>query len=149
MWTTRRASSKGFSSMDVPAGEVRHPALLAGWDEAGRWLCMNSSLPIGGQTDRPVKVALPGPYLLTRTMWLECVSNRAWPNREAVADIEVRVLREELFHLFTSSACHRGPVRRTGADRSRTRRTARQELHVRHVSAKRARRKSWLSLPRY
>ena len=27
-------------------------------------------------TGKPIKVALPGPYLLTRTMWLECVSDR-------------------------------------------------------------------------
>ena len=34
---------------------------------------------------RPVKVALPGPYLLTRTMWLDCVSDKAYPDRESLA----------------------------------------------------------------
>jgi 5-methyltetrahydropteroyltriglutamate--homocysteine methyltransferase len=33
-------------------------------------------------TDHPVKVALPGPYLLTRTMWMECISDRAYDTRE-------------------------------------------------------------------
>ena len=32
-----------------------------------------------------MKVALPGPYLLTRTMWLECVSDRVYQEREDLA----------------------------------------------------------------
>src|SRR4030095_4093682 len=56
-------------SLDVPAAEGRHPALFG---PLGR------SRPLAGHeyafartlTDRPVKVALPGPYLLPRLMWL-------------------------------------------------------------------------------
>ena len=51
-----------------------------------------------------MKVALPGPYLLTRTMWLECVSRRAYASREALADDIVRVLREELHFLLAAGA---------------------------------------------
>jgi 5-methyltetrahydropteroyltriglutamate--homocysteine methyltransferase len=51
-------------------------------------------------TAKPIKVALPGPYLLTRTMWLECVSDRAYADREALARDVVRVLREELASLL-------------------------------------------------
>ena len=50
---------------------------------------------VRGMTTQPVKVALPGPYLLTRTMWLECVSDKAYPDRETLAEDVVRVLREE------------------------------------------------------
>lgn len=53
-------------------------------------------------TNKPVKIALPGPYLLTRTMWLECVSDRAYANRETLATDIVRVLREELAHLLAA-----------------------------------------------
>jgi len=90
-------------ALDVPAGEVRHPAVF------GR---LARSRPLAGQelefaqtlTDKPVKVALPGPYLLTRTMWLECVTDRAYATREELAADVVRVLREELFHLLAAGA---------------------------------------------
>ncbi len=55
-------------------------------------------------TQKPVKVALPGPYLLTRTMWMECISDRAYDSREALADDIVRVLREELAELMDAGA---------------------------------------------
>ena len=53
-------------------------------------------------TAKPVKVALPGPYLLTRTMWLECVADKAYPTREELATDVVRVLREELADLLAA-----------------------------------------------
>jgi 5-methyltetrahydropteroyltriglutamate--homocysteine methyltransferase len=53
---------------------------------------------------KPVKVALPGPYLLTRTMWLDCVSDKAYATREALATDVVRVLREEAEHLLAGGA---------------------------------------------
>jgi 5-methyltetrahydropteroyltriglutamate--homocysteine methyltransferase len=52
-----------------------------------------------------VKIALPGPYLLTRTMWLECVSDKAYADRETLADDIVRILREELAALLDAGAC--------------------------------------------
>ena len=55
-------------------------------------------------TERPIKVALPGPYLLTRTMWMECISDRAYARRDELADDVVRVLREELHHLLAAGA---------------------------------------------
>src|SRR3989441_5168336 len=92
---------KEMRSLDVPASEVRHPALFG---PLGR------SRPLTGHehefvrtlTDRPVKVALPGPYLLTRLMWLECVSDRVYRSREHLAEDGVRVLREELHFLLAA-----------------------------------------------
>jgi 5-methyltetrahydropteroyltriglutamate--homocysteine methyltransferase len=49
-----------------------------------------------------VKIALPGPYLLTRIMWLECISDRAYRSREHLAEDVVRVLREELHALLAA-----------------------------------------------
>jgi 5-methyltetrahydropteroyltriglutamate--homocysteine methyltransferase len=88
-------------SLDVPASEVRHPALFG---PLGR------SRPLAGHeyafvrtlTDRPVKVALPGPYLLTRLLWLPCVSDRVYQSREQLAEDIVRVLREELHFLLAA-----------------------------------------------
>src|SRR5678815_606627 len=52
--------------------------------------------------DSPVKVALPGPYVLSRLMWVECISDRVYRSREHLAEDIVRVLREELHHLLAA-----------------------------------------------
>jgi len=90
-------------TLGVPPERVRHPAVFGRLGRsapiAGRELAFAKSL-----TDAPIKVELPGPYLLTRTMWLECVSDRAYATREELAEDIVRVLREELLDLLSGGA---------------------------------------------
>jgi 5-methyltetrahydropteroyltriglutamate--homocysteine methyltransferase len=90
-------------SLDVPAAEVRHPAVFGRLGRS-RSLAVHELAFVRTLTDRPVKVALPGPYLLTRTMWMECISDRAYRSREDLADDVVRVLREELHFLLAAGA---------------------------------------------
>jgi len=88
-------------SLDVPASEVRHPALF-GPIGRSRPLVGHEHAFLRALTDKPVKIALPGPYLLTRLMWLECVSDRFYRSREHLAEDVVRVLREELHFLLAA-----------------------------------------------
>ncbi|MCO5166017.1 MAG: sulfurtransferase TusA family protein [Planctomycetes bacterium] len=90
-------------ALEVPAGEVRHPAVFGPLGRR-RPLAGHELAFARGLTERPVKVALPGPYLLTRTMWMECISDRAYASREALARDVVRVLREEVAHLLAGGA---------------------------------------------
>jgi 5-methyltetrahydropteroyltriglutamate--homocysteine methyltransferase len=90
-------------ALDVPAGKVRHPAVFGPLGRS-RPLAVHELDFARGLTDRPVKVSLPGPYLLTRTMWMECISDRAYDTREALARDVVRVLREEIFALLAAGA---------------------------------------------
>jgi 5-methyltetrahydropteroyltriglutamate--homocysteine methyltransferase len=90
-------------ALDVPAGKVRHPAVL-GRLSRSRPLAVHELEFARTLTGLPVKVALPGPYLLTRTMWMECLSDRAYPDREALAKDVVRVLREEIHFLLAGGA---------------------------------------------
>lgn len=90
-------------ALDVPAGKVRHPAVLGPLSRR-RPLAVHELERLRPLTDRPIKVALPGPYLLTRTMWMECVADRAYPDRAALARDVVRVLREELHFLLAAGA---------------------------------------------
>jgi 5-methyltetrahydropteroyltriglutamate--homocysteine methyltransferase len=52
-------------------------------------------------TGAPIKVALPGPYLLTRTMWMDCIADSVYATREEIAADIVRVLREEIMTCWT------------------------------------------------
>jgi 5-methyltetrahydropteroyltriglutamate--homocysteine methyltransferase len=92
-----------LKSLDVPAAEVRHPAVF-GPLVRSRPLAVHELEFVTTLTDRPIKVALPGPYTLARTMWMECISDRAYRSREHLAEDLVKVLREELHFLLAAGA---------------------------------------------
>ena len=89
-------------ALDVPAAEVRHPVVYGRLGRS-RPLAVHE-MEFAAYAGRPVKVALPGPYLLTRTMWLDCLTERPYETREELARDVVRVLREELHYLLASGA---------------------------------------------
>ena len=92
-----------MESLDVPAEKVRHPVIYGPLGRT-RPLAVGELEFVKTVTDKPVKVALPGPYLLTRTMWLECLSEKTYATREELSKDIVRVLREELHFLLASGA---------------------------------------------
>ncbi len=94
---------KELRALDVPAGKVRHPAVFGPLGRS-RPLAVHELEFVRGISNLPVKVALPGPYLLTRTMWMECISDRAYATREDLAEDIVRVIREELHYLLAAGA---------------------------------------------
>ena len=55
-------------------------------------------------TDKPVKVTLPGPYLLTRAMWVGAFSSQGYGDKTEMGDDVVKVLREELIDLEEAGA---------------------------------------------
>ena len=90
-------------ALDVPAGEVRHPVVYGKLGRS-RPLAVHEVEFARTCSDRPVKAALPGPYLLTRTMWLDCLTDRPYETRDELAEDVVRVLREEAHFLLASGA---------------------------------------------
>ena len=97
------AFARDLRALDVPAAEVRHPVAYGRLGRR-RPLAVHELEFARKTADRPVKVALPGPYLLTRTMWLDCLTDRPYQTREELAADVVRVLREELHYLLASGA---------------------------------------------
>lgn len=88
-------------ALDIPASDVRHPAVFGPLGRS-KPLAVHEHTFLKTLTDKPTKVALPGPYLLTRTMWLECVSDRTYKTREHLATDIVRILREEIACLLAA-----------------------------------------------
>lgn len=86
-------------ALDVPASDVRHPAVF-GRVKRSRPLAVHEFDFLRTLTDKPIKIALPGPYLLTRTMWMECLQERAYQSREEIAEDIVAALRAELAELI-------------------------------------------------
>ena len=92
-----------LDTLDVPASAIRNPTCT------GR-LSRREPLAVGelkfvqSLTDRPVKVTLPGPYLLTRSMWVGAITKAAYPDKTAMGEDVVRILREELTDLVAAGA---------------------------------------------
>jgi 5-methyltetrahydropteroyltriglutamate--homocysteine methyltransferase len=95
--------AKQFEMLDVPASEVRHPVVFGPLGRS-RPLAAHEVAFARSLTVAPVKVSLPGPYLLARTMDLECITDRAYPDRDALAADVVRVLREEIHFCLAEGA---------------------------------------------
>ena len=92
---------KELRALDVPAAEVRHPVVYGPLGRS-RPLAVHEFGFVKKISSKPVKVALPGPYLLTRTMWMDCLTDRPYESREDLAVDVVRVLREELHYLLAA-----------------------------------------------
>ncbi len=88
-------------ALDVPAAEVRHPVVYGKLGRS-RPLAVHEFEFASSCSDKSVKVALPGPYLLTRTMWLDCLRERPYESRDELARDVVRVLREEVHFLLAA-----------------------------------------------
>ena len=92
-----------LKALDVQGSEIHHPAVL-GPISRSKPLVLHELQYLQSITHKPCKVAIPGPYLLTRTLWLECLSEKIYQTREELASAVIKILREEIQDLITSGA---------------------------------------------
>lgn len=85
-------------TMDVPAFAISN-ATCVGKVERRESLAVDEAQFVKTLTDKPVKVALPGPYLLTRAMYVPSMSSREYPTKEDLAEDVVSILRQEIEEL--------------------------------------------------
>lgn len=90
-------------ALDVPAAKVRHPAML-GPIRRQAPLAVHELLFAQSVTQKPVKIALPGPYLLSRMLWIDCLSVKPYPAIERLHDDIVAILRAEIGDLLDAGA---------------------------------------------
>lgn len=83
---------------DTPAFAIHNPT-VTGKLASRMPLAVDEYQFLRGHTEKPIKVALPGPYMMTRAMWVEGITNQAYASQEDLADDFIRVLREELVAL--------------------------------------------------
>ncbi|WP_066067507.1 cobalamin-independent methionine synthase II family protein [Neobacillus soli] len=88
-----------LGTLDVPAFSMSNPA-AAGKISRKKPLALDDYLFLKKHTDKAIKVTLPGPYLLTRAMWVEGLSKEAYPTKEDLSVDIINVLREEMEELI-------------------------------------------------
>jgi 5-methyltetrahydropteroyltriglutamate--homocysteine methyltransferase len=92
-----------LQTLDVPAYSISSPICIG--PVARREPLTVEDLRFARRhTDRPIKVTLPGPYLLTRAMFVPELSRPYYQDKEALAEDVVRLLREELDELASEGA---------------------------------------------
>lgn len=89
---------KILKQADAPAFAIHNPTVV-GKIKPRMPLALDEYKFLREHTDKPIKVPLPGPYLLTRSMWVKGVSDKAYPTQEALAADIVEILRNELIAL--------------------------------------------------
>ncbi len=94
----KAAFERLLNALDVPAFAIKNP-VVTGPVRRRTSLALAEYQGVRAYTTRPVKIALPGPYLLTRSMWVKSLSADYYPTKEALGNDVVALLREELLTL--------------------------------------------------
>ncbi len=87
-----------LDTLDVPASAIRNPTCV-GKVSRREPLVADDLRFVRQLTDKPVKVTLPGPYLLTRSMWVTAYSKAGYGDKTEMAEDVVAILRDELAEL--------------------------------------------------
>jgi 5-methyltetrahydropteroyltriglutamate--homocysteine methyltransferase len=100
----KAAFEEMLETLDVPASAIRNPT-CTGKLSRREPLAVGELRRVRRLTDKPVKITLPGPYLLTRAMWVTDFSKGdAYQDKADMAADVVRILREELRDLAEQGA---------------------------------------------
>lgn len=94
----KAAFEEMLNTLDAPAYAIRNPTCV-GPLRRREPLVADDLRFLRTLTDRPVKVTLPGPYLLTRAMWVTAHTREAYADKTSMADDVVAMLRAELAEL--------------------------------------------------
>ena len=92
-----------LSALDVPAFAIKNPTVV-GKLRPRDPLALDDLRFLREHTRKPVKITLPGPYLLSRSTWVKNLSETAYPTRESLAEDIVGILRAELRALVAAGA---------------------------------------------
>lgn len=94
---------KLLQSLDVPAYSINNPTCV-GRVSRREPLAVGEVRFLREHTDKPIKVPLPGPYLLTRAMWVPEVTASHYESKEALAEDVIAILRAEIAELVEAGA---------------------------------------------
>jgi len=82
-------------TLDVPAFSIRNPVCVARLERRAP-LVVEDMRYLRALTSKPIKATLPGPYILTRAMFVPEVTGRIYRSKEDLGLDVVRILREEV-----------------------------------------------------
>lgn len=99
----KSAFEEMLTTLDVPASAIKNPTCV-GRLARRQPLALDELRFVKSLTDKPVKMTLPGPYLLTRSMWVGDFSGKVYGDKTEMAQDIVRILHDELLDLQAAGA---------------------------------------------
>jgi 5-methyltetrahydropteroyltriglutamate--homocysteine methyltransferase len=99
----KAAFERILQTLDVPAYSISNPTCV-GRIERRAPLAADELRFARRHTSKPIKVTLPGPYLLTRAMFVKEATAAVYGSKEELAEDVVRVLVEEIAELSAEGA---------------------------------------------
>lgn len=87
-----------LNTLDVPSSSIRN-AICTGKLEYRGDIVTRELMLLKKYTKKPVKITLPGPYLVTRSMWLSNISSKYYQNKESLGEDVVEIYKKEIAQL--------------------------------------------------
>ena len=87
-----------LTTLDVPASSIKN-AICTGKLEYKGDIVSNELRLLKSLTKRPVKITMPGPYLVTRSMWLANVSSNYYDSKEDLGEDVIKIFKKEIMNL--------------------------------------------------
>ncbi len=94
----RASFEEALRGLDVPAFAMRSPVAI-GKVKRRKMLALDELEFLKAHTTRKTKVPIPGPYMLTRSMWFPGLSDETYPSIEDLGRDVSTILREEIIGL--------------------------------------------------
>ncbi|RKL67263.1 5-methyltetrahydropteroyltriglutamate--homocysteine methyltransferase [Salipaludibacillus neizhouensis] len=95
----KKAFENILTTLDVPAVSIKN-AICVGKLKYKGDIVADELRVLRKYTDKPVKVTLPGPYLLTRSMWVPNLSGEFYDSKEELGQDVIKILKEEIDNLI-------------------------------------------------
>ena len=81
--------------LDVPAISIKN-AICIGKVKYNKPLVADEMIELKKLTNKKIKATLPGPYLITRSMWLPALSKQYYDSKDSLGEDIIKVLKEEI-----------------------------------------------------
>ena len=81
--------------LDVPAISIKN-AICTGKVKYNKPLVADEMAELKKLTTKKIKATLPGPYLITRSMWLPALSKKYYDSKDSLGRDIIKVLKEEI-----------------------------------------------------
>jgi len=81
--------------LDVPAISIKN-AICTGKVEYNKPLVADEMIELKKLTSKKIKATLPGPYLITRSMWLPALSKKYYESKDTLGEDVIKVLKQEI-----------------------------------------------------
>lgn len=94
----KQAFEQILETLDVPSVSIRN-AICNGVLKYNKSLVSDEIKFLKKITNSPVKATLPGPYLMTRSMWLPALSKKFYNSKEELGEDVIKILKQEIDNL--------------------------------------------------